>query len=237
MSAKVTIPYSDPNGPAGEATWAADLLAVLGAPASSLADPRIAFLAAQEQEEGNQPGTATYKREHNPLSTSLAEPGSTSINSSGVQAYPSFAEGLEATASTLRQPSDASYLKALTTPGETLAGLEKGLAASSWAGTAPGATGGYAATVASIAADYAPPSDTSAQGGVGTGWGPATGPAGWLPSIGLGGIGGSILKYVLEGVAAIAGVALIGVGIAKASGGDKDGGSGGVAKLAAGLAA
>lgn len=90
------------------AEWAAAQLTYMGLPTSA---SNLAFLTGwYTAEGGNWHNTATY----NPLNTTLQLPGSSAIagNSAGVQAYTSWGQGLQATASTLQgYPAIYSALK------------------------------------------------------------------------------------------------------------------------------
>lgn len=77
-------------------TWARALLGLVGAPVTS---GNIAFLTAWAKAEG---GHWNNSAAYNPLNTSRRMPGGESINSHGVKRYSSWAEGLAATAQTLR---------------------------------------------------------------------------------------------------------------------------------------
>jgi hypothetical protein len=71
---------------------------------------QVADISAWEQQEG---GNWKNDAKFNPLNTTLGEPGSVSINSSGVQAYNSWAQGLDATTSTLMSSSYQSIINTL----------------------------------------------------------------------------------------------------------------------------
>jgi hypothetical protein len=79
------------------ADFAAAVLAALGAPQSPA---NVQTLVAWEAAEGgNWHNTAWY----NPLNTTLREPGSSSMNPVGVQAYTDWQQGVDATVSTLQE--------------------------------------------------------------------------------------------------------------------------------------
>ncbi len=168
MSAPTPVPYANPSGPAGEVEWAEDLLYMIGSPAKSFSDPRVVWLASQEQEEGNPPGSATYAAEHNPLDTTLQGPqfGSSVVTwkdpttGQTVQgaAYDSVEHGLEATAATIEEPGFAPYLAALKDPSTSLEGMQQATAEVPWLSTNSTAEQGYASTVAGIARGYTAPS-------------------------------------------------------------------------------
>jgi hypothetical protein len=110
-------------------SWAISLLTAIGAPTTQVNVQSI--IAWEAREGGNWNNTAQY----NPLNTTQTEPGSYSINPVGVQAFPSWAEGLSATISTLNNGDYNDILQALHSGkglfGRTFAGL------STWSG------GGY----------------------------------------------------------------------------------------------
>lgn len=82
--------------------FAEDLLSELGISPSAAPNSVIALEGWAAGEGGGtsaQNPVATY----NPLNTTLSEPGSSTINSAGVRAYPSLSVGLQATAATLTE--------------------------------------------------------------------------------------------------------------------------------------
>ena len=95
-------------------------------------DPRtpadVASLVAWQNREGG--GGA-----NNPLNTTQPEPGSTVFNSVGVQNYPDVAEGVAATAVTLRNGNYGDILSALASGG--------GLCGRAFAGLSTWSGGGY----------------------------------------------------------------------------------------------
>jgi|GEM_PF-5412978 len=205
------LSYPSPSGTSGENQWAVDLLEELGVTPTSMSAPDVLFVSAQEQHEGDMPGTAAYASEHNPLGLKGSYPG-VKQSSTGVDEFRTAAQGLAATAGAL-SPSgpNAPYGKALTDPQASLSQLESGLASSAWEGYPAGgpANQSYAQTVYDMAGSVNghPASDQSAQGGVV----PVSSPFGSLD------FGGSIMKDVLTAIAAIAGLGLIGAGLVKAS--------------------
>lgn len=206
-----TLSFPAPSGVSGENQWAVDLLEELGVTPTSMAAPDVLFISAQEQHEGDMPGTAAYAAEHNPLGLKGSFPG-VPQSSTGVDEFPTVASGLAATAAAL-SPSgpNAPYARALRDPSASLSSLESGLASSAWEGLPAGsaANQAYAQTTYDMAASVNghPASDQSAQGGTV----PVSSPFGSLS------LGGSIMKDVLTGIAAVAGLALIGAGLVKAS--------------------
>lgn len=89
------------------ATWADALLATLGDPVST--ENERAVTAWERAEGGHWGNTAAY----NPLNTTQPEPGSRPMNSVGVQAYTSWAQGMQATVATLRNGRYGGILSAL----------------------------------------------------------------------------------------------------------------------------
>jgi cell wall-associated NlpC family hydrolase len=87
--------------------FAVALLNALGAPATQANVNSITHWEALEG--GNWNNSAKF----NPLNTTYPEPGSTSMNSVGVQAYTSWTEGLKATVSTLENGRYGSIISAL----------------------------------------------------------------------------------------------------------------------------
>lgn len=107
------------------ASWARELLARMRLPAtSSNVDAIVAWEAA---EGGHWLNTARY----NPLNTTQREPGSTSMNSVGVQAYTSWDQGFSATIATLRNGNYSGILAALQR-GDNAAGVVAAVVASPW---------------------------------------------------------------------------------------------------------
>lgn len=111
-------------------SWAVSLLQALGYPATRQNVQSI--VAWEAREGGNWNNRATY----NPLNTKEAEPGSVNATPGGVQAYDSWASGLQATVTTLQNGNYPDILRALRT-GKGLFGRQfKGLA--KWSGGLPG---------------------------------------------------------------------------------------------------
>jgi hypothetical protein len=109
--AGVTNGTSVSVGPVGTISTAADFAsAVLGA----LNDPTGAqnILAISAWSQAEDPWT-TSEGTHNPLNTTQPESGSTSRNSDGVQGYPNWQEGVQATVSTLVNGHYSNILAAL----------------------------------------------------------------------------------------------------------------------------
>lgn len=105
-------------------TFASQTLARLGIPNTQANVAK--FVTWINAEGGNWNNTARY----NPLNTTLAKPGATSINSDGVKAYTSWEQGYEATVQTLKLPAYADVLKTLRS-GSTAA-FEQAVNASPW---------------------------------------------------------------------------------------------------------
>jgi hypothetical protein len=112
----------DPSNPK---QYSADVLSLAGLPVNA---DNEGLLEQQITEEGMPGG------ENNPLATSLKESGSKSVNSDGVQEYPSLLEGAEAEASTLKQKNMSSIYDALLSGNETPAEYAAGLANSDYEG-------------------------------------------------------------------------------------------------------
>lgn len=123
---------ADPTDPT---QYAADILTQAGLPNTAENEK---LLETQMTEEG-MPGS-----EDNPLATTVTEPGSKSINSAGVQAFPTGAEGVAADAQTLKQANMASIYKALQSGNATPQQYADALAASSYEGSSKAANAAYA---------------------------------------------------------------------------------------------
>jgi peptidoglycan hydrolase CwlO-like protein len=106
-------------------TWAKALLEQLGMPLTS---SNVAAVTAWELAEGGHwHNTAHY----NPLDTTMPEPGATSMNSVGVKAYVSWAQGFTATIATLRNGYYGQILAALRA-GDNAYAVADAVAASPW---------------------------------------------------------------------------------------------------------
>lgn len=90
--------------PAG---WEADVLSALGDP---VGQPNLANLDLWQATEG---GSTDNPDAFNPFNTTLGEPGSVPTNSAGVQDFPTWAEGLDATVRTIEQPNMTPIAAAL----------------------------------------------------------------------------------------------------------------------------
>jgi hypothetical protein len=132
---------ADPTDPA---QYAGDVLTEAGLPDTASNEK---LLETQMTEEGMPGG------EDNPLATSVKEPGSTSVNSDGVQEYPTLAEGAQAEASTLKQSNMKSIYDALDSGSETPSEYAAGLANSDYEGDNPSANAAYANAYLSDAGD------------------------------------------------------------------------------------
>lgn len=110
-------------------SWAAALLSSGGWPQSGC---NLAAVTGWEAAEGGNWGNSAR---FNPLDTTQAEPGSWSINSVNVMAYPSWAGGFTATLSTLRNGRYSGILAALQS-GDDAQAVADAVAASPW-GTGP----------------------------------------------------------------------------------------------------
>ena len=110
------------------ASWAAALLTAGGWPRTSC---NVSAITAWERAEGGHwANTARF----NPLNTTQPEPGSWSMNSAGVQAYPSWRSGFAATLATLGNGHYPAILSALSA-GTSARAVADAVAASPW-GTA-----------------------------------------------------------------------------------------------------
>ncbi len=110
-------------------SWAAALLSAGGWPQSGC---NLGAITAWEAAEG---GNWENSAAANPLDTTQREPGSWSINSVAVQAYPSWAEGFQATLTTLGYAAYGGIRSALAA-GDDAQAVADAVAASPW-GTGP----------------------------------------------------------------------------------------------------
>jgi hypothetical protein len=123
-------PVSGTAGAYSPASWAQALLGYLGLPRTS--QNLTAIMAWELAEGGNWFNSARY----NPLDTTMPEPGATDMNSVGVKAYTSWAEGFTATVATLRNGLYGPILAALQ-KGDSALAVAEAVAASPWG------TGGF----------------------------------------------------------------------------------------------
>jgi hypothetical protein len=101
--------------------FAQDLLTAIGAPQTS---ENVRAIAAWAQAEGT---AAAY----NPLATTRAAAGTTDFNGVGVKNYATYAEGVQATADTLRNGRYANILAALA-QGTSAEAVARAVAQSPW---------------------------------------------------------------------------------------------------------
>jgi hypothetical protein len=110
-------------------SWAAALLSAGGWPQTAC---NLGAITAWEAAEG---GNWQNSAAANPLDTTQPEPGSWSINSAAVQAYPSWAEGFRATLTTLGYAPYEGIRSALAA-GDSAQAVADAVAGSPW-GTGP----------------------------------------------------------------------------------------------------
>ena len=106
-------------------TWAKALLQQIHMPLTSA---NVAAVTAWELAEG---GHWHNSARYNPLDTTMPEPGATAMNSVGVKAYLSWAQGFQATIATLRNGYYGSILAALRA-GDNAIAVADAVAASPW---------------------------------------------------------------------------------------------------------
>ena len=106
-------------------TWAKALLEQLGMP---LTEQNTAAITAWEMAEGGHWHNSAH---YNPLNTTMPEPGATSMNSVGVKAYLSWAQGFTATIATLRNGYYGGILAALRAGDDAIA-VADAVGASPW---------------------------------------------------------------------------------------------------------
>ena len=123
-------PVSGTAGAYSPTSWAQALLGYLGLPRTS--QNLTAITAWELAEGGNWFNSARY----NPLDTTMPEPGATDMNSVGVKAYTSWADGFTATVATLRNGLYGPILAALQ-KGDGALAVAEAVAASPWG------TGGF----------------------------------------------------------------------------------------------
>ena len=100
-------PVSGAAGAYSPSSWAQALLGYLGMPRTG---QNVTAITSWELAEG---GNWFNSARYNPLDTTMPEPGATSMNSVGVKAYTSWAEGFTATVATLGNGLYAPILAAL----------------------------------------------------------------------------------------------------------------------------
>jgi hypothetical protein len=106
-------------------TWAKALLQQLGMP---LTAHNVAAITAWEVAEGGHWHNSAH---YNPLDTTMPEPGASAMNSVGVKAYVSWAQGFTATIATLRNGYYGGILAALQAGNNAIA-VADAVAASPW---------------------------------------------------------------------------------------------------------
>ena len=106
-------------------TWAKALLEQLHMP---LTTQNTAAITAWEMAEGGHWHNSAH---YNPLDTTMPEPGATAMNSVGVKAYLSWAQGFTATIATLRNGYYGGILAALSAGNDAIA-VADAVAASPW---------------------------------------------------------------------------------------------------------
>ena len=106
-------------------TWAKALLQQIHMPLTS---QNVAAVTAWELAEG---GHWHNSARYNPLDTTMPEPGATAMNSVGVKAYLSWAQGFQATIATLRNGYYGGILAALRAGNDAIA-VADAVAASPW---------------------------------------------------------------------------------------------------------
>ena len=144
---------TDPTNPA---QYAADVLLEAGLPDTSSNEK---LLETQMTEEGMPGG------EDNPLATSLAMPGSKSVNSDGVQEYPNLAEGAQAEAATLSGSNESALYNALKPGNATDQQYAAALANSNYEGLGGSSNPANVAYGQSFLTDAGQPSTSFAPGG------------------------------------------------------------------------
>lgn len=102
-----TVSAAPAGGPYTPKSWASAFLGVIGEPRTRC---NMHAIEAWEQAEG---GAWSDGATANPLNTTLREPGSSSINPVGVQAFVSWQQGLEANAHVITDGDYDGILSAL----------------------------------------------------------------------------------------------------------------------------
>ncbi len=119
-------PTSSYTPSADRAQWATDVLNKLGMPVTS---ENLEAMAAWAQAEGTSAG-------FNPIATTQSMPGATNFNSVGVKNYASYADGVQATVTTLTNGHYPNILAALQAGNSAIA-VGQAVANSPW-GTGQG---------------------------------------------------------------------------------------------------
>jgi len=151
---------ADPNAgtgatatPSSPSQYAADVLTEAGLPDTAGNEKLLEIQMTQEGMPGG---------ENNPLATTVQEPGSSGVNSAGVQQFPSLAEGAAAEAQTLQQSNMSPIYAALKTGKATPGDYAAALAGSAYEGYDPAANAAYAN---SFLADAGQPTQAFNTGG------------------------------------------------------------------------
>ena len=128
--AGTSIPATVAAAPSGSArTWAVEFLTAIREPVTGC---NVGAITAWEAAEG---GGVTNDAAYNPLNTARTEPGSWTVNSAGVQAFPSWPEGLAANVAAITNGLYGPVLAALRA-GNDAQGVADAVGASPW-GTSP----------------------------------------------------------------------------------------------------
>lgn len=151
---------STPGTPPGgytPITWAAALLQALG---DGVTDANMQAIVGWETAEG---GNWHNAARFNPLNTTQGAAGSTNPGfSAGVQAYTSWAEGLQATVQTLNNGSYNGILTALKA-GNNAQAVAAAIGASPWGTSASGASSAIAAAPSNLGGTSVPSPSTSSS--------------------------------------------------------------------------
>jgi len=118
-------PVGGVSGAYSPLSWARALLGYLGLPATS---QNLTAITSWELAEG---GHWFNSARYNPLDTTMPEPGATVMNSVGVKAYTSWAEGFTATIATLHNGLYGPILAALRR-GDDAVAVAAAVASSPW---------------------------------------------------------------------------------------------------------
>ena len=146
-------------GTGDQQSWAKDFLKGMGAPTTST---NIKAMTTWMAYEGGQWHNSAH---YNPLNTTLGETGATDMNSAGVKAYGSYAQGLQANVSTLKENQRGyAAIRAALMKGNDLSGVLSSVNHSAWGTHIKGYGGGTSGFGASISATPMPGMEVSSGG-------------------------------------------------------------------------
>jgi len=146
-------------GTGDQQSWAKDFLKGMGAPTTST---NIKAMTTWMAYEGGQWHNSAH---YNPLNTTLGETGAQDMNGAGVKSYGSYAQGLQANVSTLKENQKGyAAIRAALMKGNDLSGVLGSVNHSAWGTHIKGYGGGTSGFGASISSAAMPGMGVSSVG-------------------------------------------------------------------------